>query len=143
MQAGLHILLLLILQIAVSTPVKSPLGRSHIGVIDLLGSDYKKLNEGGGPVIQFKKSVKGDPVLGNYDYAEFVYFERDTCVKDVMILPARQLEVYVDSFNRIYKTSGYHAWFAADSSFISVSLTDGFLDVTSFSAAYYKKISGH
>lgn len=139
----MRFLFILFLQAASFILPQSPLGKTHLQVIAMRGSGYKKMYDRGLPVLEYKKELTNDSTGGNYTTTELLYFEHDTCIKDIAILPATQADSMVNYFNLRFKPSGYHSWIGADGSFISISVRDNLLDITSFSAVYYKKLSGH
>ena len=143
MPVATRFLFILLLQVVSHLSVQSPLGKNHLQVIAMRGVDYKKLFDRGYRVLQYKSNVANDPRFGNYTASELIYFENDTCIKDITILPGNQMDSYVDSFNYQFKPAGHNSWIGPDSSYISVSIRDGLLDITAFSSAFYKKISEH
>ena len=52
-----------------------------------------------------------------------------------------QKQLYIDSLSRQYANAGFNSWRDKDSSYITLATRDGYLDITSFSNAYYKKIA--
>ena len=115
---------------------QSPLGKSLNEVIAIYGSNYKALTDAQGlHIMQYKKGIGTDTV------SDLIYFQNYTCVKEVSLRPASEKNHYIDSLNHQFKSEGYNSWRDKDSSFITLSTRDGFLDITSFSNAYYKKIA--
>ena len=128
----------LALQVAaiVHIHAQSPVGKNLHEIISLYGENFKRLTDAEGlHVLQYKKVVAKDTV------SDFIYLQGFTCVKQVSLRPAAQKERYIDSLNHQYTAAGYNAWRDKDSSYITLATRDGFLDITSFSAAYYKKIA--
>jgi hypothetical protein len=124
----------------ISTPSsQSPLNKTTAEIAALRGNNFRKMADGGHLVYHFQRDAVAK--FGSYTISEFLYFDHDTCYKDVTILPRYLMNNYIDSFNRIYKPVNTQAWRGPDSSFISISLRDALLDVTSFSASYYNKNS--
>jgi hypothetical protein len=137
------IILFFLTLFSLSLSAQSALGKNTQQVIAIKGNNFTKLVDGTGMhILKYQNEVKGDKQFGDYTVTELCYFDRDTCVKDVSILPQNQQDYFISLFNNKYKPSIYHSWFTADSSFITISLRDGFLDISSFSADYYKK-AGH
>ncbi len=122
---------------------QSTLGKTHLQVIAIRGADYKKMFDRGYPVLEYKRTIANDSAFGNYSITELIYFEHDTCIKDVTILPADQADSYVNAFNHKFQPAGFRSWMEPDSSVITISVIDNLLDITSFSNTYYKKISAH
>ena len=143
MSFSIHVLLVFLLQIAISQLQQSTLGKTHLQVVAMRGADYKKMFDKGYPVLEYKRTVANDSANGNYGVTELIYFEHDTCIKDVTILPVNQTDIYVNSFNRKFQPAGFRSWIEPDGSFIAISVRDNLLDITSFSNTYYKKISAH
>lgn len=114
---------------------QSPVGKNLHEVIALRGDNFKKLNDAQGlHVLQYKRLVAKDTV------ADLLYFQGFTCVKEESLRPEAQKSLYVDSLNHKYTSVGNNSWMAKDSTFVTIATRDGFLDISSFSAAYYKKI---
>ncbi len=127
-----------VLQIAFAfeSIAQSPLGKSLNEVITLYGNNFKTLTDAQGlHIMQYKKLVDKDTV------SDLIYFQNNTCVKEVSLRPASEKGHYIDSLNHQFKPEGFNSWRDKDSSFITLSTRDGFLDITSFSNAYYKKIA--
>jgi hypothetical protein len=136
-------LFLSIFLLAMANPYsQSVLTKTTTEVASIRGDSFKKMADGGKLVYHFQRNAV-HAKFGNYTVSEFVYFDHDTCFKDVTILPRYLMSNYIDSFNLKFKQQGTQAWRGPDSSFISISLRDGLLDVTSFSASYYQSMAGH
>jgi hypothetical protein len=115
---------------------QSPVGKSLHEIIGMYGDNFKKLTDAQGlHVLQYKKLVAKDTIC------DLIYLEGFTCVKEVSLRPAAQKDHYIDSLNHQFVAAGYNSWRDKDSTFITLATRDGFLDITSFSAAYYKKIA--
>ena len=130
--------LCLVMQAAIvlAAYAQSPIGKSLHQIIGLYGSNYNLLTDAQGlHVVQYKKLVAKDTVC------DLIYLEGYTCVKEVSLRPAAEKNHYIDSLNHQFTSAGYNSWRDKDSTFITLSTRDGFLDITSFSAAYYKKIA--
>ena len=114
---------------------QSPVGKNLHQIIALLGNNFNRLTDQQGMhVLQYKKVVAKDTI------SDLLYLEGFTCVKEVSLRPASQKEHFVDSLNRQFTPAGFNSWRDNDSTFITIATRDGFLDITSFSASYYKKI---
>ena len=130
--------LLLVSQLALVLIVnaQSAVGKNLHQIIAMRGSNFNRLSDASGMhVLQYKWVVGKDSV------ADLLYLEGFTCVKEESLRPVAQKSQYLDSLNNQYASSGFNSWRGKDSSFITVATRDGFLDITSFSANYYKKIS--
>jgi hypothetical protein len=115
---------------------QSPVGKSLHEIIGLYGDNFKRLTDNEGMhVLQYKKVVAKDTI------SDLLYLQGFTCVKEVSIRPIAEKNHYIDSLNRQLNPAGYNSWRDKDSTFITLATRDGFLDITSFSAAYYKKIA--
>ena len=115
---------------------QSPVGKNLHQVIGFWGDNFKRLTDASGMhILQYKRVIAKDTV------SDLLYFEGFTCVKEVSIRPISTQSLYVDSLNQQYKPAGPNSWLGKDSSFVTISTRDGYLDITSFSAAYYKKIA--
>ena len=133
-----HLFICSLLQIAFvfGSSAQSPLGKSLNEITALYGSNFKALTDAQGlHIMQYKKLVGNDTV------SDLLYFQNYTCVKEVSLRPASEKGHYIDSLNHTFKPEGFNSWRDKDSSFITLSTRDGFLDITSFSNAYYKKIA--
>lgn len=115
---------------------QNPVGKNLHQVIGMWGSNYKMLNDAQGlHMLQYNRVVKKDTV------PDLLYFEGFTCVKEVSVRPADQKNLYIDSLNRQYTPAGTNWWLTKDSTYITTASRDGFFNITSFSAAYYRKLS--
>ena len=115
---------------------QSPVGKNLHEIIGLYGSNFARLTDAQGlHVLQYKKLVAKDTI------SDFIYLQGFTCVKEVSVRPAADKDHYIDSLGKKLTNAGYNSWRDKDSTFITVSMRDGFLDITSFSAAYYNKIA--
>jgi hypothetical protein len=114
---------------------QSPVGKNLHEVIGLRGENFKRLTDAQGlHVLQYKRLLAKDTV------ADLLYFQGFTCVKEESLRPVEQRKLYIDSLNQKYKPAGDNSWMAKDSTFVTIATRDGFLDITSLSAAYYRKI---
>jgi len=115
---------------------QSPVGKNLHQVIGIWGNNFTKLNDAQGlHILQYKKLVAKDTVT------DLLYFEGFTCVKEVSLRPANEKPQYIDSLNHQFTPINTTSWLGKDSTFVTIAVRDGFLDITSFSAAYYKKIA--
>ena len=115
---------------------QGPVGKNLHQVIAMWGSNFTKLHDAQGlHVLEYKKLVAKDTVT------DLLYFEGFTCVKEVSLRPANEKSQYTDSLNRQFTPINSTSWLSKDSTFITVATSDGFLDITSFSAAYYRKLA--
>jgi len=127
---------LAVMAAAIAMQAQSPVGKSFHDVIGLRGENYKRLADAEGlHILQYKRPLGKDTIC------DFIYLQGFTCVKQVSLRPMAQKQLYTDSLNRFCVPAGYNSWRDKDSSFITMATRDGYLDITSFSAAYYKKIS--
>jgi hypothetical protein len=132
------IFLCLFLQAAIvfTAKAQSPVGKNLHEIIALRGSNFKRLSDAQGMhVLQYKRLENKDTV------ADLLYLQGFTCVKEELIRPVGDKSLYLDSLNRQFTSAGFNSWRTKDSTFITLATRDGFLDITSFSADYYKKIS--
>ena len=119
-----------------SAHAQSPVGKNLHQIIALRGSNFNRLSDAQGMhIVQYKWAVGKDTL------ADLIYLEGFTCVKEESIRPVAQKSQYLDSLNQLYISAGFNQWRGKDSSFVTVATRDGFFDITSFSADYYKKIS--
>jgi hypothetical protein len=126
---------LLLLAPLLTTQAQNPVGKNLHEIIGMWGDNFKRLTDASGMhILQYKRVIAKDTV------SDVLYLEGFTCVKEVSIRPLASKSQYIDSLNQQYKPAGPNSWLSKDSAFITVSTRDGFLDITSFSAAYYKKI---
>ena len=115
---------------------QSPVGKNLHEIIGLYGDNFKRLTDAQGlHVVQYKRVIANDTI------SDLFYLQGFTCVKEESIRPAALKEHYIDSLNHQLTPAGYNSWRDKDSTFITLSTRDGFLDITSFSASYYKKIA--
>ena len=115
---------------------QSPVGKTLHEIIAIYGSNFNRLTDAQGlHVLQYKRVVAKDTI------SDLLYLEGFTCVKEVSLRPATEKDHYIDSLNNQFTPVGFNSWRDKDSSFITLSTRDGFLDITSFSASYYKKIA--
>ena len=115
---------------------QSPVGKNLHEVIGIWGNNYNRLTDAQGlHILQYKKVVNKDTL------ADFLYFEGFTCVKEVSLRPASEKNLYIDSLNHQFTPVGTNSWRSKDSTYITIATRDGFLDITSLSAGYYKKIA--
>jgi hypothetical protein len=122
--------------IVFSTHAQSPVGKNLHEIIALYGENFKRLTDAEGlHVLQYKKLVGKDTIC------DFIYLQGFTCVKEVSLRPVDQKQHYIDSLSRQYTNAGFNSWRDKDSSYITLATRDGYLDITSFSNAYYKKIA--
>ena len=132
------VFLCLVLQVIIVciAHAQSAVGKNLHEVIGIWGSNFNKLTDAQGlHVLQYKRLVAKDTI------SDLLYFQGFTCVKEVSLRPATEKARYVDSLNRQFTPVGFNSWITKDSSFVTIATRDGFLDITSFSAAYYKKIA--
>lgn len=128
--------LALLSAITFTTHAQSLVGKNLHQVIGVWGSNFNKLKDAEGlHLLQYKKVQASDTVT------DVLYFEGFTCVKEVSLRPANEKNQYIDSLNRQYTPSGSNSWWGKDSTYVTMATRDGFLDITSFAPAYYKKIS--
>jgi hypothetical protein len=122
--------------IAFTARAQSPAGKNLHEIIALRGNNFNTLTDAQGMhVIQYKRLENKDTV------ADLLYLEGFTCVKMESIRPAADKNKYLDSLTRQYASAGFNSWRDKDSTVITIAMRDGYLDITYFSAAYYKKIS--
>ena len=122
--------------LAFSAQAQSPVGKNLHQIIAMRGNNFNRLSDAQGMhVLQYKWAVGKDSV------ADLLYLEGFTCVKEESIRPEAQKNQYLDSLNQQYKPAGFNTWRGKDSSYVTIATRDGFLDITSFSSDYYKKIS--
>jgi hypothetical protein len=115
---------------------QSPVGKNLHQIIAMRGSNFNRLSDAQGMhVLQYKWTVGKDTV------SDLLYLEGFTCVKEESIRLAAQKNQYLDSLNQQYISAGYNTWRGKDSSFVTIATRDGYLDITSFSADYYKKLA--
>ena len=132
------VLLCLLLQAATvfATKAQSPVGKTLHEIIGMYGDNFKRLTDAEGMhVLQYKKLVAKDTIC------DLLYLQGFTCVKEVSLRPAAEKELYIDSLNHKFTPVGYNSWRDKDSTFITIATRDGFLDITSVSNSYYKKIA--
>jgi hypothetical protein len=119
-----------------SVHAQSPVGKNLHQIIAMRGSNFNRLSDAQGMhIVQYKWAVGKDTL------ADLLYLQGFTCVKEESIRPVAQKNQYLDTLNQQYVSAGFNAWRGKDSSFVTIATRDGFLDITSFSADYYKKIS--
>jgi hypothetical protein len=119
-----------------SAHAQSPVGKNLHQIIAMRGSNFNRLTDSQGMhVLQYKWTVGKDTV------SDLLYLEGFTCVKEESIRLVAQKNLYLDSLNQQYVSAGFNSWRGKDSSFVTIATRDGFLDITSFSASYYKKIA--
>jgi len=118
-----------------TSKAQRPVGKNLHEVIGMWGDNFKRLTDAQGMhLLQYKR------VIGKDTVADLLYFQGFTCVKEESLRPADDKNRYIDSLNHQYSSTGSNAWITKDSTYITTATRDGFLDITSFSAAYYKKI---
>ena len=128
--------LLLLAAPLLTTQAQSPVGKNLHQIIGMWGDNFKRLTDASGVhILQYKRVMAKDTI------SDLLYFEGFTCVKEEQIRPMAAKNQYVDSLNQQYKAVGQNSWLGKDSTFVTMATRDGFLDITSFSAAYYRKIA--
>jgi hypothetical protein len=114
---------------------KSPVGKNLHEIIGIYGDNFRRLTDAQGlHVLQYKWAVGTDTA------SDLLYLQGFTCIKKVSIRPLAQKTQYLDTLNHL-TPAGFNSWRDKDSTFITLSTRDGLLDITSFSADYYKKIA--
>jgi|GEM_PF-3526923 hypothetical protein len=128
--------LLLLAAPLITTQAQSPVGKNLHQIIGMWGDNFKRLTDASGMhILQYKRVIAKDTI------ADLLYLDGFTCVKEESIRSLAAKSMYIDSLNQQYKPAGQNSWLSNDSTFITMSIRDGLLNITYFSAAYYKKIA--